>query len=205
MAYLNNDIRDAIVAEATKRAGFPAREEAICRKASEWVEDVRAFVLPLPEKELLKLEAGLVKALDKFPEDCRPAWRLHRDDDLRVKILGEFQTLYFSKSPTDDPFHFVPSSRSENRLVFQIGRHVAINEPGLVKRYEAIMAERRKFRNDRDILGTEVRGAMAGARTIEKLLKQWPESEALLPKTSKPTSTALTVPLDDLNAKLKLP
>lgn len=60
------------------------------------------------------------------------------------------------------------------------------------------------LKEKRSELGRQVMATLTSFKTIDKLVKDWPEVKPFLPKDLAPTTTALAIPLKSLNEQLRL-
>lgn len=204
--YLNQELRSEIIKAALKKAGYMKKLDELNRLFSDWAERVRKHLLPYPDDQLKKWDAMIARAYGKVPEGIRPSWSLAKSDELRIRIRGNLETLYFRTDHALDPLSYRSGARQFRERRYTCGIDCEkLTDPKLVSEYEGLLSHKQKYWAERDALAAEIEGAMHGCRTVQKLLKQWPEAKSLIPDTAKPTSTALAIPLADLNAKIGLP
>jgi hypothetical protein len=114
----------------------------------------------------------------------------HRDQCLRCHFNGKYDNLHMSK---ERPF---PNNRRSTDFGY--------NSPHTVE-WNQIQADEEAMEHARQSAKQMARAVLNSCRTVEQLLKQWPEVKPFLPKDlSAPMTTALTVPMSTLNAMLGL-
>jgi putative DNA base modification enzyme with NMAD domain len=109
---------------------------------------------------------------------------------IEVSVDGERHCYYLAK---DKP-------SPDNHRDYRTTRRTPVG--ALIHKYET---EKEAFEERKDEALRLARAALASHRTVEALVKAWPEVEPYLPKGSEPMTTALAVPVKQLNALLGLP
>lgn len=185
---LNQWMRDAILTKLIARA-FDARELELKKLDKELAQDVYA---DLYSPKIQQAMAGL------------PAGFLPESRYVMVKF-GE----------TMDQAHWASGAEEARRIAnVHGGRHSACArvyapEHPLCVRHEKLRTLEQELSHERDEARRQIKAVLYSCSTVEKLIKTWPEMEEFakgyLNAANRPTSTALAIPLVELNSLLKLP
>ncbi len=203
---LTNAIRDAVVLNAVKKSGLPAKRASLLGELNAWLEALRTREVEGKEGEQ-RIERAYKAA--KIRMSALPAWA-HKDlsrpisKGVYVRFLDgrEVEHRYLTASALGtDPQRNREYDTHENRITPQYVHTTAKED----KEHARITRELEANKEQRGVLSAEVRGTLESITTIEKLVKVWPEAVALLPLDAPKPVTSLAIATDHLNAKIGLP
>lgn len=186
---LNNDMRMAIVAAATKDV-FGARCADWRRRYSELVDEIITAGTPKHYREH-------VKAL--------PLDYLNTSHAKPVRLNGIHAQLAFLHRPDDT------SGSMENLTAYRVrgfapGIDMTVNDDQLRNRYEAIMAEKQKLEDEVVGARMKLQALLKSVTTFKRLREVWPEGEFFYkPFEQERRSPPLPVPISQLNEIFKVP
>ena len=198
---MTNAIREQIIDNAVKKAGFPERAESIRQRRAAWAEAVRIDSLGGAEaaEAIEKLQDELNEIYQRIPKNLRNKnLCLHTDYEIyRLNIAGLSYRMKFNGC----------QGFNECEQIYRIcpNEHVLHADNPLTAEFHEIEGFQEKYCSELDNLRQSVRAAVESVTTTEKLLKVWPESAELLPTEVAPKSQLPALPVVDLNKMIGLP
>lgn len=198
---MNNSIREQIIGNAVKKAGFPERAEAIRQRRAAWAEAVRIDSLGGAEaaEAIEKLQDELNEIYQRIPKNLRndkPSMR--RDYEMyRLNVAGLRYNAQFSGH--------VSNLCSDRVTRIAPAEHVLLADNPLTAEFHELHALQEQYDSELDNLCQSVRAAVESVTTTEKLLKVWPEAAELLPTEVAPKQLLPALPVVDLNKMIGLP
>lgn len=186
---LTNDIRDSLVTKLIRhRFDEPAKQLALKQAA---------FTYKVYRALFSEGEFNLIQDLPSgwLPSVC----------DIEIKFGGDYQRLAFSPRPLigdrlDDKEYPMPASMNcRCAKQFPVRDSLTKESIQLTREYDALREEISSVKQ-------QVRAAVYSTSSTDKLLEVWPELEPFLKDyVGVKFSTALAIPVKDLNAALGLP
>ena len=198
---MNNSIREQIIGNAVKKAGFPERAEAIRQRRAAWAEAVRIDSLGGAEaaEAIEKLQDELNEIYQHIPKNLRKeSLRLRTDYEIDyLNIAGLSYRMKFNGcqgcNGVEPIYRICPNE------------HVLLADNPLTAEFHELHALQEQYNSELDNLRQSVRAAVESVTTTEKLLKLWPEAAELLPTEVAPKHLLPALPVVDLNKMIGLP
>lgn len=138
-----------------------------------------------------KLEFGTKAYRATYPEWKRmaglPKGWMSDYGSFTVRLNGERHSLRTDKEIR------LPVSERERQL-----------SPDVVVEFRNLLKKEELFESQRDSAVQAARSVLWSVSTLKRLLEVWPEAEPFLPKDLAQTTTALALPISQLNAVFKL-
>lgn len=198
---MTNSIREQIIDNAVKKAGFPERAEVIRQRRAAWAEAVRIEALGGQDGAtyIERLQSELNELYQRVPENLRedrPSIRTSRQIH-GLNIAGLRYHAQFNGKNYDDGCDRVLK-------ISPSGVTLLADNP-LTAEFHELHALQEQYNSELDNLRQSVRAAVESVTTTEKLLKVWPESAELLSTEVAPKSLLPAIPVVDLNKMIGLP
>ncbi|HGI9864315.1 TPA: Nmad5 family putative nucleotide modification protein [Salmonella enterica subsp. enterica serovar Montevideo] len=200
---LNKSIKEKIVDNALAKAGIPQRKKALRAARADWAERVRLAAIggPEAEAEVLKTEKKIAALIAKLPEALRTNnMIIRRDSDIYLNLAGSRVTAYFNgnyrHNESGSPDHIQKITPYEYTLL--------ADDP-LVTEFHGFDALYREIKSDEINIRQNVTAALDKARTVKRLLEQWPEAKELLPAEDAAVPLPPAIRREALNEMIGLP
>lgn len=209
---LNKEIRGGIVENAYKTSTIPSEKKALTARSVALAEKVRiASMEPGLDDRLKEAEAEIKYILKKrgIPQSHHPSRIFDRNNQIGAKLAGGQVWLSFDGGIVERrEVTLVERDYEVNTRRFVEDHYVEYDEGHeFTIEYRDIISRAKELRERERVLRNTVKATVEAFNTIEKLVEQWPESEALIPKetiaASKPMPLAIQV--DTLNQLIGLP
>ncbi len=203
MTRLNQEIRRQIVNNAVKIAGIDEEKVTLRTRRAKLAEDVRIEGLGGAENvEKISKTAAKIEKLQN--DQClkkvrRGGFYLGRDFEIGVNLGGMRDVLLFNGATSY-------ASEIDNVIRSPIPGDVALDaEHALTKEFLAIEALTESVKQREEALRAQLSASVASFKTVEKLLKEWPEAKDLLPAKIEKITNLPAIQVKDLNALIGLP
>lgn len=200
---LNKSIKEKIVDNALAKAGIPQRKKALRAARADWAERVRLAAIggPEAEAEVLKTEKKIAALVAKLPEALRTNTTfVKKDIDIYLNIAGSQTYAYFNgnyrANESDEPDHIYKVTPYKFTLL--------ADDP-LVTEFHGFDALYREIKSDETDIRQNVTAALDKARTVKRLLEQWPEAKELLPAEDTAVPLPPAIRREALNEMIGLP
>ena len=198
MTTLNKRIKEDIVENAVIKAGIYKRKEKLIKRRAKWVEQVRLKALGGKdnEKRIKLLEKRFNKAIENAPKNIKEIieFNVTQDNDIFLNIAGCRFHAYFNGEE---------NYTTQHEQIYKITPNDFVIKPGdkLEKEFHAIEAEQESIHEEKREIQQKVNSALIGYRTLEKLVKSWPEVKKILPEdlSSLVTTNLPAIQTEDLN------
>lgn len=200
--YLNKELKEAIVKNALIKAGINKAQDKLTGLFNQLARDTRIFVLGGPEKAA-RLDA-LIESIHSNIKEIEQATglSLHLSSGVSAFIspaygghrVGDLCYGY------DDKGHYI-----RKLTPYQYDCLVPA-EHELTKRANQLQKQKSSLSNKKNTIHIKVEAMLNSVKTVEKLLKVWPEASELIPKDAqqKVITNLPAVPIEDLNALIGL-
>lgn len=200
---LNKAVKEIIVDNALAKAGIPQRKKALRDARADWAERVRLKAIggPEAEAEVLKTEKKIAALIAKVPKGMRTnSTFVRKDHDIYLNIAGSQTYVYFNGNyrahESDQPDHICKVTPYEYTLL--------ADDP-LVTEFYGFDALYREIKSDEADIRQNVTAALDKARTVKRLLEQWPEAKELLPAENATVPLSPAIRREALNEMIGLP
>jgi hypothetical protein len=177
MIRLNQDIRSAIVTNAVAMSPIPKRKSDLKKRRAALAEELRLLSVggKTIDDEIQKTIKKIKALMEKVPEQVlsgNPLFR--RDYDVGVNVGGQRRTFHFNGD----------SFCNEEKIYKIVGESYVIIDGGSLIHEEilAIDAEDENIQSSELDLRHNVRAMVDSFKTVEALIKAWPECEELIPR-----------------------
>ncbi|EBA3784175.1 hypothetical protein AKM61_24715 [Salmonella enterica] len=200
---MNKSIKEKIIDNALAKAGIPQRKKALRDARADWAERVRLAAIggPETEAEVLKTEKKIAALIAKLPEELRTNYTFVRyDSDIYLNLAGSRVRAYFNgnyrghEQGEPDPI----------RKIVPYEYTLLADEP-LVTEFYSFDALYREIKSDETDIRQNVTAALNKARTVKRLLEQWPEAKELLPAEDAVVPLPPAIRREALNEMIGLP
>lgn len=202
---LNKAVKEIIVDNALAKAGIPQRKKALRAARIDWAERVRLKAIGGPEAEaeaeILKAEKKIAALIAKVPEELRTDNMIIRTRaGIYLNLAGSRVYAYFNgnyeRYESGSPEHIVKLAPCEYTLL--------ADDP-LVTEFYGFDALYREIKSDEADIRQNVTAALDKARTVKRLLEQWPEAKELLPAEDVAVPLPPAIRREALNEMIGLP
>lgn len=200
---LNKAVKEIIVDNALAKAGIPQRKKALRAARADWAERVRLKAIggPEAEAEVLKTEKKIAALIAKVPEELRTGYGITRTGTyIYLNLAGSRVCAYFNGNyrahESDQPDHICKVTPYEYTLL--------ADDP-LVTEFYGFDALYREIKSDEADIRQNVTAALDKARTVKRLLEQWPEAKELLPAENTTVPLPPAIRREALNEMIGLP
>ncbi|EJA5986220.1 hypothetical protein OD507_002704 [Salmonella enterica] len=200
---LNKTIKGIIVDNALAKAGIPQRKKALRDARADWAERVRLKAIggPEAEAEILKAEKKIAALIAKIPEILRTDNMMIRTGiDIYLNLAGSRVCAYFNGNYRGHE----PGSPEHTRKIAPYEYTLLADDP-LVTEFYGFDALYREIKSDEADIRQNVTAALDKARTVKRLLEQWPEAKELLPAENAIVSLPPAIRREALNEMIGLP
>ncbi|EAA8947920.1 hypothetical protein B6440_25885 [Salmonella enterica] len=200
---LNKSIKEKVVDNALAKAGIPQRKKALRDARADWAERVRLKAIggPEAEAEVLKTEKKIVALIAKLPEELRTNnMIIRRDSDIYLNLAGSMFIAYFNGNYRS----YEPGEPDHIRKIAPYEYTLLADDP-LVTEFHGFDALYREIKSDETDIRQNVTAALDKARTVKRLLEQWPEAKELLPAEDAIVPLPPAIRRDALNEMIGLP
>ena len=199
---LTNAIKQQIVENALKKAGIPAREEALRARRAAWAEKVRIDACGGAEAEakLVEIRDQVAELVSKVPSQLKSHADVVRSGlSIYLNVTGFSLRVWWCGALSSN-------SAGERRERVCPSDHTLTADSPLTAEFHEMHNEQEAIAADRNTLIANVRGALSNITTDKRLLEAWPEAAELLPKQLVTATRNLpAVRVDELNAMIGLP
>ena len=204
MTRLNKQIKAKILENALTKAGVFSKDKDLAARRAKLAENVRLFAIGGKE-----VEDAAIKAMEKINQflsenghDSIIVFKAQLrgiNDEIHVNFAGRSVNLSFNGNWGEPVTKPLVMSSYRNRVA------ITADNP-LSQEFDFISQEHRSCLELKQSITLEVEAMLSSVTTIAKLLKEWPESEDLIPDDiSLPQSTSLAVNVSNLNRMIGLP
>ncbi|EDM2047188.1 hypothetical protein CKT45_03320 [Salmonella enterica subsp. enterica serovar Muenchen] len=200
---LNKAVKELIVDNALAKAGILQRKKALRAARVDWAERVRLKAIggPETEAEVLNTKKKIAALIAKVPEELRTDNMIIRTRaDIYLNLAGSRVCAYFNGNYTGyesgSPEHIVKLAPCEYTLL--------ADDP-LVTEFYGFDALYREIKSDEADIRQNVTAALDKARTVKRLLEQWPEAKELLPAEDVAVPLPPAICRESLNEMIGLP
>lgn len=200
---LNKAIKEKIVDNALAKAGIPQRKKALRDARADWAERVRLKAIggPEAEAEVLKTEKKIAALIAKLPEELRAnRMVVRKDSDIYLNLAGSRVTAYFNGSYRS----YESGEPAPIRKIVPCEYTLLADDP-LVTEFYSFDALYREIKSDETDIRQNVTAALDKARTVKRLLEQWPEAKELLPAEDAAVPLPPAIRREALNEMIGLP
>lgn len=200
---LNKSIKEKIVDNALAKAGIPQRKKALRAARADWAERVRLAAIggPEAESEVLKTEKKIAALIAKLPEGMRTNSTLVRKDhDIYLNLAGSRVSAYFNGN-----YRGYESGSPEHICKVTPYEYTLLADDPLVTEFYGFDALYREIKSDEADIRQNVTAALDKARTVKRLLEQWPEAKELLPAENATVPLPPAIRREALNEMIGLP
>ncbi|EAA6845048.1 hypothetical protein DRX19_29700, partial [Salmonella enterica subsp. enterica] len=176
---LNKAVKEIIVDNALAKAGIPQRKKALRAARADWAERVRLKAIggPEAEAEVLKTEKKIAALIAKLPEELRTnSTFVRKDHDIYLNIAGSQTYVYFNGN-----YRAHESGQPDHTRKIAPYEYTLLADDPLVTEFYGFDALYREIKSDEADIRQNVTAALDKARTVKRLLEQWPEAKELLP------------------------
>ncbi|AXD45401.1 hypothetical protein FPT84_19700 [Salmonella enterica] len=200
---LTRNLKDTIIDNALTKAGIPQRKKALRDARADWAERVRLKAIggPEAEAEVIKTEKKMAALAAKLPKELRTNNTFVRYDDyICLNLAGSRVCAYFNGNyrgyEQGAPDHIRKITPCEYTLL--------ADDP-LVTEFYGFDALYREIKSDEADIRQNVTAALNKARTVKRLLAQWPEAKELLPAGDAIVPLPPAICRETLNEMIGLP
>ncbi|EMX5816388.1 hypothetical protein AAHF61_004661 [Salmonella enterica] len=200
---LNKAVKEIIVDNALAKAGIPQRKKALRAARVDWTERVRLKAIggPEAEAEILKAEKKIAALIAKVPEELRTDNRIIRTrDDIYLNLAGSRVCAYFNGN-----YKGYESGSPEHICKVTPYEYTLLADDPLVTEFYGFDALYREIKSDEADIRQNVTAALDKARTVKRLLEQWPEAKELLPAENTIVPLPPAIRREALNEMIGLP
>ncbi|ECY1035006.1 hypothetical protein F6532_12585 [Salmonella enterica] len=200
---LNKSIKEKIVDNALAKAGIPQRKKALRAARADWAERVRLAAIggPETEAEVLKTEKKIAALIAKLPEELRTKHTFVRyDSDIYLNLAGSRVSAYFNGN-----YRGYESGSPEHTRKIAPYEYTLLADDPLVTEFYGFDALYREIKSDEADIRQNVTAALDKARTVKRLLEQWPEAKELLPAENAIVPLPPAIRREALNEMIGLP
>ncbi|EHE4123965.1 hypothetical protein JM314_002739 [Salmonella enterica subsp. enterica serovar Bareilly] len=200
---LNKAIKEKIVDNALAKAGIPQRKKALRAARADWAERVRLAAIggPEAESEVLKTEKKIAALVAKLPEELRTNnMIIRRDSDIYLNLAGSRVSAYFNGN-------YRAYEQGEPGSIRKITpyEYTLLADDPLVTEFYSFDALYKEIKSDETDIRQNVTAALDKARTVKRLLEQWPEAKELLPAEDTAVPLPPAIRREALNEMIGLP
>lgn len=200
---LNKSIKEKIIDNALAKAGIPQRKKALRDARADWAERVRLAAIggPETEAEVLKTEKKIAALIAKLPEELRTNYTFVRyDSDIYLNLAGSRVRAYFNGN-------YRGHEQGEPDPIRKIApyEYTLLADDPLVTEFYSFDALYREIKSDEADIRQNVTAALDKARTVKRLLEQWPEAKELLPAENAIVPLPPAIRREALNDMIGLP
>ncbi|HIF2328499.1 TPA: Nmad5 family putative nucleotide modification protein [Salmonella enterica] len=200
---LNKALKDTIIDNALEKAGIPQRKKALRAVRADWAERVRLKAIggPEAEAEVLKTEKKITALIAKLPEELRTNNTfVRKDSDIYLNLAGSRVSAYFNGNYRS----YEQGAPDHIRKIAPYEYTLLADDP-LVTEFYGFDALYREIQSDETDIRQNVTAALAKARTVKRLLEQWPEAKELLPTEDAIVPLPPAICRETLNEMIGLP
>ncbi|EAA0697384.1 hypothetical protein DKT00_06250 [Salmonella enterica subsp. enterica] len=200
---LNKAVKEIIVDNALAKAGIPQRKKALRAARADWAERVRLKAIggPEAEAEVLKTEKKIAALIAKLPEILRTDNMMIRTcTDIYLNLAGSRVCAYFNGN-----YRCHESGSPEHTWKMAPYEYTLLADDPLVTEFYGFDALYREIKSDEADIRQNVTAALDKARTVKRLLEQWPEAKELLPAENAIVPLPPAIRREALNEMIGLP
>ncbi|EHW1390728.1 hypothetical protein K1J91_004222 [Salmonella enterica] len=200
---LNKAVKEIIVDNALAKAGIPQRKKALRAARVDWAERVRLKAIggPEAEAEVLKTEKKIAALIAKLPEELRTDNMIIRTRaDIYLNLAGSRVCAYFNGN-----YKGYESGSPEHICKVTPYEYTLLADDPLVTEFYGFDALYREIKSDEADIRQNVTAALDKARTVKRLLEQWPEAKELLPAENATVPLPPAIRREALNEMIGLP
>ncbi|EJF3831265.1 hypothetical protein M4R73_004640 [Salmonella enterica] len=200
---LNKAVKEIIVDNALAKAGIPQRKKALRAARVDWAERVRLKAIggPEAEAEVLKTEKKIAALIAKLPEELRTDNMIIRTRaDIYLNLAGSRVCAYFNGN-----YKGYESGSPEHICKVTPYEYTLLADDPLVTEFYGFDALYREIKSDEADIRQNVTAALDKARTVKRLLEQWPEAKELLPTENATVPLPPAIRREALNEMIGLP
>ncbi|EMF3851435.1 hypothetical protein V3E06_004856 [Salmonella enterica] len=200
---LNKAVKEIIVDNALAKAGIPQRKKALRAARADWAERVRLKAIggPEAEAEVLKTEKKIAALIAKLPEGMRTnSTFVRKDYDIYLNIAGSQTYVYFNGN-----YRAHESGQPDHICKITPYKYTLLPDDPLVTEFYGFDALYREIKSDEADIRQNVTAALDKARTVKRLLEQWPEAKELLPAENATVPLPPAIRREALNEMIGLP
>ncbi|ECD9548701.1 hypothetical protein FNI23_18590 [Salmonella enterica subsp. houtenae] len=200
---LNKAIKEKIVDNALAKAGIPQRKKALRAARADWAERVRLKAIggPEAEAEVLKTEKKIAALVAKLPSELRTNnMFVRKDTDIYLNLAGSRVSAYFNGNYR----HYESGEPDPIRKIVPREYTLLADDP-LVTEFYSFDALYREIKSDETDIRQNVTAALDKARTVKRLLEQWPEAKELLTAEDAAVPLPPAIRREALNEMIGLP
>ncbi|EBP9595577.1 hypothetical protein ATQ54_26680, partial [Salmonella enterica] len=170
---------------------------------ADWAERVRLAAIggPEAEAEVLKTEKKIAALIAKLPEELRTNYTFVRyDSDIYLNLAGSRVRAYFNGNYRS----YEQGEPDPIRKIVPYEYTLLADDP-LVTEFYSFDALYREIKSDETDIRQNVTAALNKARTVKRLLEQWPEAKELLPAEDAVVPLPPAIRREALNEMIGLP
>ncbi|EDT2312349.1 hypothetical protein GSO54_004729 [Salmonella enterica] len=200
---LNKFIKEKIIDNALAKAGIPQRKKALRAARIDWAERVRLKAIggPEAEAEVLKTEKKIAALIAKVPEELRTDnMVISTRVDIYLNLAGSRVCAYFNGN-----YKGYESGSPEHIRKIAPYEYTLLADDPLVTEFYSFDALYREIKSDETDIRQNVTAALNKARTVKRLLEQWPEAKELLPAEDAVVPLPPAIRREALNEMIGLP
>ncbi|MGG6112899.1 Nmad5 family putative nucleotide modification protein [Salmonella enterica] len=200
---LNKSIKEKIVDNALVKAGIPQRKKALRNARAEWAERVRLAAIggPEAESEVLKTEKKIAALIAKLPEELLTNYTfVKKGNEIYLNIAGSQTYAYFNGN-----YRAHESGEPDHIYKVTPYKFTLLPDDPLVTEFYGFDALYREIKSDETDIRQNVTAALDKARTVKRLLEQWPEAKELLPAEDAVVPLPPAIRREALNEMIGLP
>lgn len=198
MSALDQTTRLAVVNKALERAGIPAEQAEIRQRREQWAEDARRYQLggTTESIRLERLAAEFQAKYDELPDHIK-SWSAELFN-FETSLTVDGERLAY---PEGGSKLTARVGYDDNEPAQWVG-----DSPELMERWGQILIDEAAARDRSRDVRHQVQSAVHGVRTVEELLKEWPEAVDLLPEGAprELPGKGQGIPRAELNKLLKM-
>ncbi|MCH5482622.1 hypothetical protein L4A43_12765 [Salmonella enterica subsp. diarizonae serovar 16:z10:e,n,x,z15] len=156
---------------------------------------------PEAEAEVLKTEKKIAALIAKLPEELRTNHTFVRyDSDIYLNLAGSRVSAYFNGN-------YRSYEQGEPDPIRKIApyEYTLLADDPLVTEFYGFDALYREIKSDEADIRQNVTAALDKARTVKRLLEQWPEAKELLPAEDAVVPLHPAIHREALNEMIGLP
>ncbi|EAQ4380070.1 hypothetical protein E9973_24445 [Salmonella enterica] len=200
---LNKAVKEIIVDNALAKAGIPQRKKALRAARADWAERVRLKAIggPEAEAEVLNTKKKIAALIAKVPEELRTDNMIIRTRaDIYLNLAGSRVCAYFNGN-----YKGYESGSPEHICKVTPYEYTLLADDPLVTEFYGFDALYREIKSDEADIRQNVTAALDKARTVKRLLEQWPEAKELLPAENTIVPLPPAIRREALNEMIGLP
>ncbi|HIB1552580.1 TPA: Nmad5 family putative nucleotide modification protein [Salmonella enterica subsp. enterica serovar Muenchen] len=200
---LNKAVKEIIVDNALAKSGIPQRKKALRAARADWAERVRLKAIggPEAEAEVLKTEKKIAALIAKVPKELRTDNMMIRTRaDIYLNLAGSRVSAYFNGN-----YRGYESGSPEHICKVTPYEYTLLADDPLVTEFYGFDALYREIKSDEADIRQNVTAALDKARTVKRLLEQWPEAKELLPAENAIVPLPPAIRREALNEMIGLP